>query len=97
MREQNKSQLASMDRRGQLQFRMQKTVEGLSVAAISYYMVGLVSYLLNGLPLETWHLDKKVVLAIAVPAVVALVWWMTQRIKHRLLRDPIEKELTSFD
>lgn len=91
MQEQNKSLLASMDRRSRLQFRMQETVEGLSVAAISYYMVGLVSYLLSGLPLESWHLDKKVVLAFAVPAVIALVWWMTQRIKHRLLKDPIEK------
>jgi uncharacterized membrane-anchored protein len=97
MQEQNKSLLASMDSRSRLQFRMQETVEGLSVAAISYYMVGLVSYLLSGLPLETWQLDKKVVLAIAVPGVVALVWWMTQRIKHRLLKDPTGKELTSLD
>ncbi len=96
MQEQNKSLLASMDRRSRLQFRMQETVEGLSVAAISYYMVGLVSYLLSGLPLEHWHLEKKVVLAFAVPAVVALVWWMTQRIKHRLIKDPLGKEQNTF-
>jgi len=92
MQEQNKSLLASMDRRSHLQFRMQETVEGLSVAAISYYMVGLVSYLLSGLPLETWHLEKKVVLAFSVPAVIALVWWMTERIKHRLIKDPLAVE-----
>ncbi|OHB33502.1 MAG: hypothetical protein A2X84_13915 [Desulfuromonadaceae bacterium GWC2_58_13] len=92
MQEQNKSLLASMDRRSHLQFRMQETVEGLSVAAISYYMVGLVSYLLSGLPLETWHLEKNVVLAFAVPAVVALVWWMTQHIKHRLIKDPLKTD-----
>lgn len=95
MQEQNKSLLASMDRRSRLQFRMQETVEGLSVAAISYYMVGLVSYLLSGLPLESWHLQKGVVLAVSVPLVVALVWWMTQRIKHRLLKNPSEKQLDS--
>ena len=36
--------LASMDRRAQLQLRLQQTVEGLSVAAITYYVVGLVGY-----------------------------------------------------
>jgi len=92
MQEQNKSLLASMDRRSRLQFRMQETVEGLSVAAISYYMVGLVGYLLSGLPLESWHLDKKILMAVAVPTVVATVWWMTQHIKHRLIKDPLARE-----
>jgi uncharacterized membrane-anchored protein len=97
MQAQNKRLLASMDRRSRMQFRMQETVEGLSVAAISYYLVGLVSYLLSGLPLEAWHLDKKVVLAIAVPAVVALVWWMTERIKHRLIKDPLNRTHSAED
>ncbi len=88
MQEQNKRLLASMDRRSRLQFRLQETVEGLSVAAISYYTVGLVSYLLSGLPLEQWQMDKKVVLACSVPVVVFTVWSVTQRIKHRLLKNP---------
>lgn len=92
MQEQNKSLLASMDRRSRLQFRMQETVEGLSVAAISYYMVGLLGYLFSGLPLESWHLDKKVLMAFSVPAVIGLVWWMTQHIKHRLIKVPLDKE-----
>jgi uncharacterized membrane-anchored protein len=91
MQEQNKSLLASMDRRSRLQFRMQETVEGLSVAAISYYMVGLVSYLLSGLPLEAWHMKKSILLAGSVPVVIVLVWSMTQHIKHRLLKNPTEK------
>ena len=33
-----------MDRRARLQFRLQQTVEGLSVAAIGYYVVGLFGY-----------------------------------------------------
>jgi len=92
MQETNKSLLASMDRRGRLQFRMQETVEGLSVAAISYYMVGLAGYLFGGLPLADWGLEKGVLMALSVPAVVALVWWMTQRIKHRLIKDPLERK-----
>ncbi len=33
-----------MNRRAELQLRLQQTVEGLSVAAISYYIVGLFGY-----------------------------------------------------
>jgi uncharacterized membrane-anchored protein len=40
--------LASMNQRQDLQLKLQSTVEGLSVAAITYYIVGLVSYLAKG-------------------------------------------------
>ncbi|MFX6170878.1 DUF3422 family protein, partial [Acinetobacter baumannii] len=40
----NSTLLNSMDRRAKLQLRLQQTVEGLSVAAISYYVVGLFGY-----------------------------------------------------
>lgn len=92
LQEQNKSLLAAMNRRGRLQFRLQETVEGLSVAAISYYMVGLLGYMLSGLPLEEWHMEKKVVLAILVPFVVGGIWWLIQRIKHRLIKAPLGEE-----
>ena len=42
---QNQDLLESMDRRADLQLRLQKTVEGLSVVAISYYAVNLAAYL----------------------------------------------------
>ena len=45
---QNSVLLNSMDRRAKLQLRLQQTVEGLSVAAISYYVVGLIGYLAKG-------------------------------------------------
>ncbi|WP_429884479.1 DUF3422 family protein [Geoalkalibacter halelectricus] len=89
LQDQNKSLLASMNRRGRLQFRLQETVEGLSVAAISYYLVGLLGYLLDGLPLAALGLDKKTAIAILVLPVVALVWWMIRRIKHRLIKEPL--------
>lgn len=92
VQEQNKRLLASMNRRGRLQFRLQETVEGLSVAAISYYLVGLLGYVLNGVPLDRMHLQKNVVLAVLVPFVLGSVWWLTQRIKHRLIKEPLEEE-----
>ncbi len=43
--QQNLEMLAQMNRRAKLQLRLQQTVEGLSVAAITYYAVGLIGYL----------------------------------------------------
>jgi len=86
LQEQNKSLLAAMNRRSRLQFRLQETVEGLSVAAISYYMIGLLSYFLKGLPLAKWHLREPLVLTALVPLVLGTVWWITNRIKNRLIK-----------
>ena len=46
---QNQLLLESMNRRAQAQLRLQQTVEGLSVAAITYYIVGLIGYAAKGL------------------------------------------------
>ena len=49
MERQNRDLLKSMNARTRLQLRLQTTVEGLSVAAVSYYVVGLFGYLMKGL------------------------------------------------
>ncbi len=92
MQEQNKGLLAAMNRRSRLQFRLQETVEGLSVAAISYYMVGLLGYLLGGLPLEEYGLRKNVLLGTLVPVVLLTVWWTIRRMKDRLIKEPARIE-----
>ncbi|MCV6589304.1 MAG: DUF3422 domain-containing protein [Marinobacterium sp.] len=79
---QNQQLLSSMDRRSQIQLMMQHTVEGLSVAAISYYAVGLVKYLLEALYGAGLNFDKSLVLGISVPIVISLVWFSTRKI-HR--------------
>lgn len=92
LQEQNKVLLAAMNRRGRIQFRLQETVEGLSVAAISYYTVGLLSYVLGGLPLDALHLSKPVALACLVPVVVICIWKLMHRIKHRLIKEPLHED-----
>lgn len=92
LQEQNRSQLAAMNRRSKLQFRLQETVEGLSIAAISYYAIGLLSYLFSGLPLKQWGVDKNVLLACSIPVVLATIWYITRRIKQRLIKDPDSEE-----
>lgn len=79
----NQALLASMDRRADLQLRLQHTVEGLSVVAISYYAVSLATYLL--LPMaEAAHWPKSVLTAVLVPVVAGAVWWMIRRIRRRV-------------
>ncbi len=78
---QNQELLESMDRRADLQLRLQRTVEGLSVVAISYYAVNLVLYLLG--PLEyAAGLSKPVLAAVATPFVILGVWYMVRRIRR---------------
>ncbi len=80
---QNQSLLESMDRRAGLQLRLQHTVEGLSIVAISYYAVNLALYMLA--PLETvFDLPKLVLAAGVTPVVLLLVWLVVRRIHNRL-------------
>ncbi len=80
---QNQALLESMDRRADLQLRLQRTVEGLSVVAISYYAVSLAAYLLYPLT-ETTGLSKGMLTAIVALPVVGLVWFLVWRIRRRL-------------
>ena len=77
---QNRDLLASMNNRAKMQLRLQQTVEGLSVAAISYYVVSLLGYLLKGIPMV--HDSVAPVMAVLVPAVMLTIWWIVRRIRH---------------
>lgn len=77
---QNQALLESMDRRAALQLRLQKTVEGLSVVAISYYAVSLAGYLLYPLGKPLGVGKGMVTAAVTVP-IIAAVWWGIRRIR----------------
>jgi len=79
---QNQALLASMDRRADLQLRLQKTVEGLSVVAISYYAVSLAGYLLYPLT-GVLGISKGMITAAGTLPVVALVWFLVRRIRAK--------------
>jgi uncharacterized membrane-anchored protein len=84
---QNQSVLKSMDRRANLQLRLQQTVEGLSVAAITYYIVGLTGYAAKGVKAMGVHLEPDVVMAISIPFVAALVAYGLHRFRTSLHRE----------
>lgn len=79
---QNSLLLKSMDRRARLQLRLQQTVEGLSVAAVSYYVVGLIAYLAKGGEGLGVPLPDHLVAAVAVPVVVVAIWLLVRRIRR---------------
>jgi uncharacterized membrane-anchored protein len=81
---QNQTLLASMDRRAKLQLRLQQTVEGLSVAAITYYVVGLVGYVAKGLKANGIDIDPEIAIALAIPAVLILVALALRRTRRKL-------------
>lgn len=83
IQEQNQQLLKSMDSRSKIQLMMQHTVEGLSVAAISYYSIGLVKYLIEAVKPEHLLIDKAQAVGWSVPIVIATVWFVTRRVHRR--------------
>lgn len=85
---QNRDLLASMNNRAKLQLRLQQTVEGLSVAAVSYYVVGLLAYLIRGSPRLAEYVAPEMVVAASVPFVVLAIWWLVRRIRRSHRDEP---------
>ncbi len=83
LEQQNQELLKSMNARTRLQLRLQATVEGLSVAAISYYLVGLFAYVVKGAHDAGWPIEPSLATAAFVPLAVLLIWWIVRRIRSR--------------
>ena len=80
---QNSALLESMNKRADLQLRLQQTVEGLSVVAISYYAVNLVTYAAYPFAKALAGVDKGMLSALVTLPVVGLVWMAVRRIRNR--------------
>ena len=90
-REANNQELfRSLAHRQKLQLRLQQTVEGLSVVAISYYTISIVAYVakaMKGLELPGGvTLQPDVVTALAVLPVLGLVYALVHRVRQHLER-----------
>lgn len=81
---QNRSLLASVARRAKLQLRLQRTVEGLSIAAITYYIVGLLSYAWKALKAAGLGINPDILTGLSVPAVLLLVAVGVNRVRQWL-------------
>jgi len=86
MEAQNQKLLESMDQRAALHLRLQRTVEGLSAVAISYYAVSLAVYLLAPFAGPLGVSKTVLTAAIALP-VIGAVWLFVRRVRKRLDRE----------
>lgn len=86
---QNSQILESMNTRAAQQLRLQQAVEGLSVAAVSYYLVGLLGYVLKGAKAAGLPVNPDIAIGIAVP-LLALVVWMGFRALRRKFQSPVK-------
>lgn len=77
----NADLLQSMDRRAQVQLRLQRTVEGLSVAAISYYVLSLLIYPLGAVSRAYPGMRQEFMAAALLPVVVVSVWLLVRRVR----------------
>ncbi len=81
---QNQAILKSMDNRANLQLRLQQTVEGLSVAAITYYIVGLVYYAAKAFVPKGSEITPEFVAGCAIPVALAVVAFGLYRVHKSL-------------
>jgi len=80
---QNRDLLRAMNERARIQLRLQQTVEGLSAAAITYYISGLILYVLSGLKAAGVPVEPYIGTAIAVPVVLIGILLLVQRLRRR--------------
>lgn len=79
---QNGQLLRSMDQSISMQLRLQQLVEGLSVVALSYYLIGLVGYFLKG-PLHNLVTgDPYIILGWLVLPLMAAIWLVMHIVKR---------------
>lgn len=83
---QNRDLLDSMNRRADMQLRLQETVEGLSVAAISYYLMGLISYVLKAGHDAGYIPRVEIYQGVLVPVVILFIWLVMRIVRHRITR-----------
>ena len=76
--------LEKLTRGQELQLRLQSTVEGLSIAAISYYMVSLILYAAKAAKAAAVPIDPELTAGLSIPLVLWAVSVLTRRIHRKL-------------
>jgi uncharacterized membrane-anchored protein len=79
---QNGDLLRKMNDRARMQLRLQQTVEGLSIVALTYYLTSICHIAFEGIHREVVWLDPTIATAIALPFVFIIVALMVARIRR---------------
>tara|TARA_E500000178_G_scaffold351337_1_gene412202 strand:- start:1281 stop:2114 length:834 start_codon:yes stop_codon:yes gene_type:complete len=83
---QNKNLLESMEIRARAQLRLQETVESLSIVAITYYIIGLLSTLINPMSFKHVFINKEIFLAFCVPIILIIIWCIAKIVRKKINR-----------
>jgi uncharacterized membrane-anchored protein len=86
--QQNQSLLERLTTGQRMQVKLQQTVEGLSVAAISYYVVGLLGYAFKALRDLGAPIQVDVAIGLSIVPTVLLMAYLIRRVRHHVLGDP---------
>ena len=90
--QQNRKILQSMNVRSAQQLRLQQAVEGLSVVAISYYLIGLTLYAAKAVKAAGVPLNPDLVAGVMVPVIAIGIWASLRKLrKHLHSREKEEK------
>ena len=87
LEDQSQGLLASVERSARRQLGLQQTVEGLSVAAISYYVLGLLSYAMTAIEKINPAFPAKLLTGAAIPFIILVVWLGIHRLRRRYMQD----------
>jgi uncharacterized membrane-anchored protein len=88
LQEQNRDLLFSMDRRARLQSRLQRTLEVISMVALTYYLAVLLTTILKAVKAAGVQLDVELLAGAATPFLLGIIWlglrWTRQTVirKH---------------
>lgn len=83
--------LDAMNRRQKAQLLLQSAVEGLSVAAVTYYGAGLVGYLAKGAQSAGAGVKPELAVAVSIP-LIAIAVWLGIRSLHRRARAAADRD-----
>jgi uncharacterized membrane-anchored protein len=83
---QNQQLLTSMNQRSKVQLMMQHTVESFSVVVISYYLIALMRMAMDVAQEAGFSFNKPLLLGLAIPTTLALVYLTVRSIRRRFLR-----------
>ena len=83
---QNQLLLEKLTRGQELQLRLQSMVEGLSIAAISYYVISLLLYLAKAAKSAGLPIHPELIIGVMIPIVILTVWYITRRIHDKFFK-----------
>lgn len=83
---QNQSIFQAIEKRTTAQFRMQQLVESVSIVAVSYYLVQLLSYMIIIPQTFENHINKELVIASSVPVTLGAVWLCFRQLRRMFNR-----------